>query len=113
MIVLESNQNHATAKETEICTTLPASMGLGGGYVPMIIAYGFKPRNGSEARSIGYEKERSPTINTDQNYGVLITHPIVFRDDVTIKIDENDMGFTLGARDFKGVQCVSYQTETD
>lgn len=29
-IVLESNQNHATVKETEVCTTLPASMGLGG-----------------------------------------------------------------------------------
>lgn len=37
MIVLESNQNHATAKETEICTALPASMGMGGGYVPMIV----------------------------------------------------------------------------
>lgn len=36
-IVLERNQNHATAKETEVCTTLPASMGLGGGYVPMIV----------------------------------------------------------------------------
>lgn len=37
VIVLESNQNHATAKDTEICSTLPASMGLGGGYVPMIV----------------------------------------------------------------------------
>jgi hypothetical protein len=37
MIVLESNQNHATAKDTEICTTLPEAMGLGGGYVPMIV----------------------------------------------------------------------------
>lgn len=37
MLVLESNQNHATAKDTEVCTTLPASMGLGGGYVPMIV----------------------------------------------------------------------------
>lgn len=36
-IVLESNQNHATAKETEICTALPASMGMGGGYVPMVV----------------------------------------------------------------------------
>lgn len=37
MLVLESNQNHATAQDTEICPTLPASMGLGGGYVPMIV----------------------------------------------------------------------------
>ena len=36
-IVLESNQNHAIAQDTEICTCLPASMGLGGGYVPMIV----------------------------------------------------------------------------
>lgn len=31
---------------------------------------------------------------------------IVFRDDITIKIDEGGVAFTLGARDFKGVQCV-------
>ena len=37
MIVLESNQNHAVAAETETCPCLPASMGLGGGYVPMIV----------------------------------------------------------------------------
>lgn len=36
-IVLESSQNHATAKDTEVCPSLPASMGLGGGYVPMIV----------------------------------------------------------------------------
>ena len=35
-IVLESNQNHATITDSGICTTLPASMGMGGGYVPMI-----------------------------------------------------------------------------
>ena len=35
-IVLESNQNHATITNTGICPSLPASMGLGGGYVPMI-----------------------------------------------------------------------------
>lgn len=36
-IVLESNQNHATITDNGICPTLPASMGLGGGYVPMIV----------------------------------------------------------------------------
>lgn len=34
--LLESNQNHATINNDGICTTLPASMGMGGGYVPMI-----------------------------------------------------------------------------
>lgn len=37
MTILESNQNHATIRDAEICPTLPASMGLGGGYVPMIV----------------------------------------------------------------------------
>ena len=35
-VVLESNQVHATVTQTGICPTLPASMGLGGGYVPMV-----------------------------------------------------------------------------
>lgn len=37
VLVLESNQDHATINDTETCPTLPASMGLGGGYVPMIV----------------------------------------------------------------------------
>ena len=36
-IVLESNQNHATITNSGICPTLPSSMGMGGGYVPMIV----------------------------------------------------------------------------
>lgn len=36
-IVLESNQDHATITDNGICPTLPASMGMGGGYVPMIV----------------------------------------------------------------------------
>lgn len=35
-MVLESNQIHATVTQNGICPTLPASMGLGGGYVPMV-----------------------------------------------------------------------------
>ena len=35
-ILLESNQNHATIRTDGISTTLPASMGMGGGYVPMV-----------------------------------------------------------------------------
>ena len=35
-MVLESSQVHATVTQNGICPTLPASMGLGGGYVPMI-----------------------------------------------------------------------------
>lgn len=30
-IVLESNQNHARAEDTEVCPCLPAAMGNGGG----------------------------------------------------------------------------------
>jgi len=35
-ILLESNQNHATIQTDGVSTALPASMGMGGGYVPMI-----------------------------------------------------------------------------
>jgi len=36
-ILLESNQKHATIQTNGVTTTLPASMGMGGGYVPMAI----------------------------------------------------------------------------
>lgn len=35
-ILLESNQNHATIQTDGVCTALPAAMGMGGGYVPMV-----------------------------------------------------------------------------
>lgn len=35
-VLLESNQNHATIQTNGVCTSLPAAMGEGGGYIPMI-----------------------------------------------------------------------------
>ncbi len=35
-LLLESNQRHATVRDDGVSTTLPASMGMGGGYVPMV-----------------------------------------------------------------------------
>ena len=35
-ILLESNQDHATVRTDGVSSTLPASMGMGGGYVPMV-----------------------------------------------------------------------------
>ncbi len=50
-ILLESNQHHATIRTDGISTTLPASMGMGGGYVPMILPFDTtqitSPQNGS------------------------------------------------------------------
>ena len=37
VLILESNQNHATIRDDDVSPCLPASMGLGGGYVPMIV----------------------------------------------------------------------------
>lgn len=47
IILLESNQNHATITSNGICTTLPASMGLGGGYVPMVVVTVHETSGGS------------------------------------------------------------------
>ena len=38
------------------------------------------------------------------------TEPIVFRDDITIKVDGGGCAFTLSERDHKGVQCVMQRT---
>jgi DNA (cytosine-5)-methyltransferase 1 len=59
-IVLESNQVHATVSQTGICPTLPASMGLGGGYVPMVTE-----RKIFDARRNG-DGQIVPTITVDR-----------------------------------------------
>lgn len=58
-VVLESNQVHATATQTGICPTLPASMGMGGGYIPMIT-----DRKVFDARGNG-DGKIEPTITGD------------------------------------------------
>lgn len=62
-IVLESNQNHATITDSGICPTLSASMGMGGGYVPMIVMV----RRFSDVRI--YETETAPTIEMGSGSG--------------------------------------------
>ena len=70
MIVLESNQNHATIKDTEVCPTLPSSMGMGGGYVPMIIqktiehnSRNIKPNAGGGAQCVVIRREDGSDIH--------------------------------------------------
>ena len=65
-IVLESNQNHATIQTNGISTALPASAGMGGGYVPMV------------------------ALTTE----------------ITPKIDDDGVAFSLRSRDYKDPQSV-------
>ncbi len=62
-IVLESNQNHATITDSGICPTLPASMGMGGGYIPMIVMQ----RRFSDVRI--YDTEISSTLEQGSGSG--------------------------------------------
>ena len=59
-IVLESNQNHATIKEDGKSPTLSASMGMGGGYVPMVVE-GFDGYNTTPTGNV------SKTITSGRN----------------------------------------------
>ena len=56
-LILESNQEHARVRTDGISPTLPASMGMGGGYVPMVYE-----NHGIDARYSG-PHEVSPTIS--------------------------------------------------
>ena len=48
------------------------STGRNGVLTPVISgSAGFKPRQSAAARSLGYEHEKAPTINTDENYAVV------------------------------------------
>lgn len=56
-LILESNQEHAQVRTDGISPTLPASMGMGGGYVPMVYE-----NHAVDARYTG-PHEVSPTIS--------------------------------------------------
>lgn len=55
----------------EVAASLTAASGGSNTSGPKVMSAGFKPRQGAAARSLGYEEEMSPTVNTDENYGVL------------------------------------------
>lgn len=70
-IVLESNQNKAEISQTGICNTIPASAGMGGGYVPMITIEGNGSRDSHKGD--GYkESETMYTLNTVEQHAVCI-----------------------------------------
>ena len=62
-LVLESNQNHAVVREDGKSPTLPASMGMGGGYVPMVYE-----NHGVDSRYTGPHPV-SPTISARAGTG--------------------------------------------
>ena len=49
---------------------------------PKVLSFGFKPRQGAAARTLGFCTEQSPTINTDENYAVLCLNDMGGRGDI-------------------------------
>ena len=76
-ILLESNQNNATVQTNGVSTSLPASMGMGGGYVPMVTggAISFQERAGKPGggKGILIQPERTGALSTLNNQSVLAT----------------------------------------
>ncbi len=62
-LILESNQDHAAVRTDGITPTLPASMGMGGGYVPMLYE-----NHGIDSRYTG-PHEVSPTLSARAGTG--------------------------------------------
>jgi DNA (cytosine-5)-methyltransferase 1 len=96
-IVLESNQAHATVSQTGICPTLPASMGLGGGYVPMIT-----DRKVFDARGNG-DGQIVPTITGDHenritDYTAIAIERKTFNEQSFSRYKESDKCSTLKAK---------------
>lgn len=96
-VVLESNQIHATVTQTGICPTLPASMGMGGGYVPMIT-----DRKVFDARGNG-DGKIVPTITGDHenritDYTAISVERKTFNEQSFSCYKESDKRSTLKAK---------------
>ena len=103
-VVLYTNQNNSMAKYTETAPTLPASMGMGGGYVPMITepkAISFQERAGKPGggKGILIQEEHVGALST-----LTIQH-VLSLETYHCESDE-DTAMTLKARDYKDPQSV-------
>ena len=111
--ILESNQNHATITNSGVCPTLPASMGLGGGYVPMITAEA-QSMNDDNHEPAAFDKAtielRKPVVTTDGKAPALIAKgpggvcaPEVFATNGALSRFREDTVSCLTAGEHKGV----------
>lgn len=107
-VLLESNQNHATVQTDGVSTALPASMGEGGGYVPMVVqesTTGLTNR-GFESGEVA-ETETMFTLNTVEQHAVAYgIDPQVQSMEVFHCTSEENLAAPLKARDYKDPQCV-------
>ena len=117
-LILESNQKHAVIREDGVSPTLPASMGMGGGYVPMVYE-----NHGIDSRYTG-PHEVSPTISarcgTGGNNVPLVEQDAVFciMGNAIDREPENggngigyheDVAYTLTATDRHAICDTTYQ----
>ena len=93
--VLESNQNHATAKYTEVCPALKAAGGEGGGHIPMIASWDGSQVSPTLTKSNANGAQRMP--DKDNFNAVIETYHCT---------TEDEKALTLKARDYKDPQCV-------
>jgi len=99
-ILLESNQNHATIRTDGISTTLPSSMGMGGGYVPMVYE-----NHGIDSRYTGPHKV-APTMSA--RYGTGGNNvPLVSQEADTFCI----MGNAIDREPYNGGNGIGYQED--
>nr|DAI21294.1 MAG TPA: Cytosine specific methyltransferase [Caudoviricetes sp.] len=96
-VVLESNQAHATATQTGICPTLSASMGMGGGYIPMVTE-----RKIFDARGNG-DGRTCPTITGDHenritDYTAIAIERKTFNEQLFSSYKESNKCSTLKAK---------------
>lgn len=121
-VLLESNQNHATIQTDGVSTTLPAAMGEGGGYVPMVCIEGNGSRDSHKGD--GYsESETMYTLNTIERHAVAYGVTAKGNGDAFINTEttpvqsmelfhcttEEELAAPLKARDYKDPQVVAFE----
>ena len=99
-ILLESNQNHATIQTDGISTALPASMGMGGGYVPMVVDQG-----GGKSQA-NVSTDLSPTLTTTHGGEPAVCVGIDVYNQTTT--GDKSKSLNSAATDSDHVPCVCY-----
>lgn len=85
-ILLESNQNHATIQTNGVCTSLPAAMGEGGGYIPMVTEPIFAVDEGAGKSKYNITENVSPTLATTHRGEPVVNAPLCFEPGASVRV---------------------------
>ena len=108
-VLLANNQNMAEVSQTGICNTLPAAMGMGGGYVPMVVEGSSWDGSQTSPTLTANNANGAQRMPDKENFNAVLQETYTLsHGGFMVDADSSGKAHTLQATDYKDAQVVAY-----